>query len=65
MPFINCKINLKLNWIEESILSSAGDSPKFIITDAKLHIPITTLSTKDNVNLTKQLFIGTIVYWNN
>ena len=35
--------------------------------DVKLHIPINTLSTKDNVNLTKQLpdefkrsFIGTV-----
>ena len=55
MPLINCKIHLELNWIEDCILSSAGDSEKFKITDAKLHVPIVTLSTKDNVNLTKQL----------
>ena len=28
--------------------------------DAKLHVPIVTLSTKDNVNLTKQLSDGSI-----
>ena len=40
---------------------------KFKITDAKLHVPIFTLSTKGNVNLTKQLSNGfkRFVYWNN
>ena len=28
MPLINCKIHLKLNWTEECILSSPGDSAK-------------------------------------
>ena len=67
MPIINCKIHLESNWIEDSILSSAGDSRKFRITDAKLHVPIVTLSTKDIVNLTKQLSNGfkRSVYWNN
>ena len=32
MPLINCKIHLELNWIEDCILSSAGDSVKFKIT---------------------------------
>ena len=34
--------------------------------DAKLHVPIVTLSTKDNANLTKQLSKGfkRSVYWN-
>ena len=47
-------------------MSSAGDSAKFEITDAKLHAPIVTLSTKDSVNLTKQLSEGfkRSVYWN-
>ena len=55
MPLINCKVHLELNWIEGCILSSAGDCAKFEITDAKLHVPIVTLSTKDSVNSTKQL----------
>ena len=58
IPLINCKIHLELNWIEDYILSRAGDSAKFKITDSKLHVPIVTLSTKDNVKLTKQLSNG-------
>ena len=66
MPLINCKAYLELNWIEDCILSSAGDSAKFAITDAKLHVPIVTLSTKDSANLAKQLNEGfkRSVYWN-
>ena len=66
MPLINCKVHLELNWIEDCILSSAADSAKFEITDAKLHIPIVTLSTKDSVSLTKQLSEGfkRSLYWN-
>ena len=45
-PLINCKVYLELNWIEDCILSSAGNSANFETTDAKLHVPIVTLSTK-------------------
>ena len=47
MPLINCKVYLELNWIEDCILSSAGNSANFETTYAKLHVPIVTLSTKD------------------
>ena len=65
MPLINCKIHLELNWIHDCILSNAGDSAKSKITDANLHVPIVTLSTKDNVNLTKKLSNGfkRSVFW--
>ena len=65
MSLTNCKVHLKLNWIEDCILSSARNSAKFEITDAKLHVPIVALSTKDNVNLTKQLseWFKRSVYW--
>ena len=46
MPLINWTVYLELNWIENCILSSAGDSAKLEITDAKLHVPIVTLCTK-------------------
>ena len=67
MPLISFKIYLELNWIEVCILSSAGYSAKLKITDTKLHVPIITLSTQDNVNLKKQLSDGfkRSVYWNN
>ena len=47
-------------------MSSAGNSAECEITDAKLHVTIVTLSTKDSVNLTKQLSEGfkRSVSWN-
>ena len=67
MLLISCKAHLKLNWIEGCILSNVGDSAKFKIKDAKLHVPIVSLSNKDNVNLTKQLSDGFkgCAYWSN
>ena len=42
----------------DCILSSAGSTPKFVITDTKLHVPRVTLSSKDSANLAKQLNKG-------
>ena len=66
MPLINCKVYLELNWIEDCILSGAGNTAKFAITDTKLHVPTVTLPTKDCANLAKQLNNGfeRSVYWN-
>ena len=66
MSLINCKVYLELNWIEDCILSSAGNSAKLEITDAKLHVPIVTLSTKGSANLEKKLNEGfkRSIYWN-
>ena len=66
MSLLNCKVYLELNWIDYCILSSDENSAKFETTDAKLHVPIATLSTKDSANLTKQLNEGfkRPVYWN-
>ena len=69
MPLINCKIHLELNWTKNCVMSTVGDNDNkttFQITSTKLHVPIAILSTKDNVNLTKQLNEGfkTSVYWN-
>ena len=66
MPLINFKVYLELNWIEDCILSSAVNTAKFAISDAKLHVPIVTLFTKDSANSTKQLNEGfkRSAYWN-
>ena len=69
MPLVNCKIHLELNWTKNCVLPSAdgdGGDVSFKITETKLYVPIVTLSTKDNVNLTKQLNEGLkrSVYWN-
>ena len=57
MPLVNCKIDLELTWHKDCMISSAdaaaGQVVSFMITNTKLHVPIVTLSTKDNNNLTK------------
>ena len=54
MLLINCKVHLELNWIKDWILFSAGDSAKFKTADAKLHVSVVTLNTKDKLNLKKK-----------
>ena len=53
------------SWIK-LILPGDGDSARFQIAHTKLHVPIVTLSTKDNSNMAKQLSEGykRPVYWN-
>ena len=53
MPLLNCKVELSLKWYEGCILSSRGDNATFKITDAKLYVPIVTLSVQDNAKLSK------------
>ena len=65
MPLINWKIHLEPNWNNNCVIYGAntyagGDNSNnketiFKITSTKLYVPIVTLSTRDNVNLTKQL----------
>ena len=66
ISLINCKVYFELNWIEDCILSSVGNSAKLEITDAKLHVPIVTLCTKGSANLEKKLNEGfkRSIYWN-
>ena len=76
MPLINCKVELSLRWIENCVLTSAAvdgnvnntsaDSATFKITDAKLYVPIVTLSAEDNAKLSKLLGEGfkRSIYWN-
>ena len=64
MPLINCNIHLELNWNKNCVVYGAdtytgGDNVNnretaFKITSPKLYVPIVSLSTKDNVNLTRQ-----------
>ena len=76
MSLINCKVELSLKWIENCVLTTGttsanadatgADSATFEVTDAKLFVPIVTLSIEDNAKLSKllgedlkYLFIGT------
>ena len=58
MPLINCEVNLILTWSPTCIISAAIGETKFKITDAKLYLPVVTLSTQDNAKLLQQLKSG-------
>ena len=72
MPLINCKVELSLNCIENCILNLNPNAVNnineatFTITDVKLYVPIVTLSSEDNANLSKLLSEGfkRPIYWN-
>ena len=55
---INCKAKLSLTWDENCILTSLAENLTFTIADAKLYVPVVTLSIEDNVKLTKLLNEG-------
>ena len=73
---MHCWVELSLKWIENCVLTTAeiganadatgADGATFEITDAKLYVPVVTLSAEDNVKLVKQLNEGfkRPVYWN-
>ena len=63
MPFINCKVELKLRWANHFVLSVFSNDNEnanvgseniiFTIEDTKLYVLIVTLLTIDNQNLPK------------
>ena len=55
MPLINCKVELSLTWNPNCVLSNLVGASTFTITDAKLYVPIVTLSTEDDAKLSKVL----------
>ena len=75
LPLINCKTHLELNWTNNRITYDGNEydndddnnnDTTFKITSTKLYVPIITLKSKDNANLTKRLNEGfkRSVYWN-
>ena len=55
-----------MRWNENCVLSNVATHSTFTITDAKLYVPIVTLSSKDTTKLSKLLTEGfkRSVYWN-
>ena len=64
MLLINCKVELSFIWIENCVLTTAANANKtsFEITDAKLYVPIVTLSIEDKAKLSKLLGEGTNLF---
>ena len=73
---MHCWVEISLKWIENCVLTTAeiganvyatgADSATLKITDAKLYVPVVTLSAKQHVKLVKKLNEGfkRLVYWN-
>ena len=54
IPLSSCEINLILTWLANCfMIANAIESQVWIfsITDAKLYVPVVTLSTQDNINI--------------
>ena len=51
MPLIICKVELILIWSKNCVITSSTGKGKFKIPEAKLNIPVITLSTQDNAKL--------------
>ena len=58
MTLINCEINLILTWSTDCVITNCTGEGKFAITETKLHVPVVTLSTKNNEKLLQQLKSG-------
>ena len=48
MALLNCEINLILTWSDQCVLSNDTKATTFAVADAKLYVPVLTLSTQDN-----------------
>ena len=69
IPFVNSEINLDLNWSKKCVIVAtavADQGGTFSMTDAKLYVPVVTLSNQDNAKLIEQLKSGfkRTINWN-
>ena len=55
MPLIKCEVNLILRWLSTCVITNSTGAGRFEIADAKLYVPVVTLSTQDNTKLLQQL----------
>ena len=66
MLLINCEVYLILTWSKDCVVTNSTGEEKFAITEAKLYVPVVTLSTQDNAKLLQQLKSGfkRTINWN-
>ena len=60
MPLINCQsheVNLILIWFSTCVITNSTGVRIFVITDAKLFVPVVTLSTQDNSKSLQQVWL--------
>ena len=61
MPLINCEVSLILICCANCVIvyaDVASQVATFAITEAKIYVPVVTLSTQDNAKLLQQLKSG-------
>ena len=58
MLLINCKVELSIRWDSNCVLSNLVGASTFTITDAKLYVPVVTISIEGNAKLSKLLREG-------
>ena len=66
MHLINCEVSLTLTWSQNCVITNSTGEEKFKITNTNLHVPVVTLSTKDNEKLLEKLKSGfkRVINWN-
>ena len=60
------EVNLILTWSSTCVITDSTGAGTFEITDAKLYVPVVTLSTQENTKLLQQLKPGfkRVINWN-
>ena len=58
MTLINYEVNLILIWSKDCVITNSNGKRKFKVTDAKIYVPVVTLSTHNNAKLFQQLKSG-------
>ena len=66
MPLINCELKFELTWSGDCVITNSTGEEKFAITEAKIYVPVVTLSTQDNAKLLQKLKSGfkRTINWN-
>ena len=66
MPLINCEIILILTWSSTSVITNSTGIGTFAIRDARLYVPVVTVSIQNNAKLLEQINSGfkRVVNWN-
>ena len=69
MPLINCEVNFILKRSSSCVLIASNiqnQNATFAITDAKLYVPVVTLSTQENTKFLQQLksSFKRVINWN-
>ena len=55
MSLINCKVNLILTWSSTCVITNSTGAGTFAMTDTRTYVPVVTLSTQENTQISKMI----------